>query len=84
MTGLPKSSLIKYMKMKNADKPRDNQLKNIEGVIISGTELRKAISRHGFFIGSDSSDFFFEITKQTKRNHLLNSAFQSIGQKIYF
>ena len=33
MTGLPKSSLIKYMKMKNADKPRDNQLKNIEGVI---------------------------------------------------
>lgn len=67
MTGLPKSSLIKYMKMKNADKPRDNQLKNIEGVIISGTELRKAISRHGFFIGSDSSDFFFMRSPNKRR-----------------
>jgi hypothetical protein len=47
------------MKMKNADKPRDNQLKNIEGVIISGTELRKAISRHGFFLLAAIPAIFF-------------------------
>jgi hypothetical protein len=36
MTGLPKSTLIKYIKMKNADKPKDNQLNNTQELLLVG------------------------------------------------